>query len=246
MKYLALVACAWAHEEAVHLDGCHRFWWPPPHPAPPPRTGYSSRSCSSSRIRDIACIISWATEEYHVKGFHITSSQPSFLALGSGNSIHVITYKLIPEPFKKNYNEKVATVPDHLLHIHPFHPWEGAASDLDSALCHRQDSVCPALRCPGKGYSAAQYRNVIFPLFVLLWKRSYGIPLSMVLTQHVLHRTLIYVENKVPSNFLLTYEVHPKANWKMWIKREWLQLGGKIFLEFLKKASIANMITLLF
>ncbi len=23
-----------------------------------------------------------------------------------------------------------------------------------------------------------------------------------------------------------TYEVHPKSNWKMWIKREWLQLGS--------------------
>ncbi len=26
--------------------------------------------------------------------------------------------------------------------------------------------------------------------------------------------------------FSRTYEVHPKSNWKMWIKREWLQLGG--------------------
>ncbi len=42
-----------------------------------------------------------------------------------------------------------------------------------------------------------------------------------------------------------TYEVRPKSNWKMWIKREWLQLGGKFFLEFLK-ASIADLITLLF
>ncbi len=24
----------------------------------------------------------------------------------------------------------------------------------------------------------------------------------------------------------LSYEVHPKSKWKMWIKREWLQLGG--------------------
>ncbi len=31
----------------------------------------------------------------------------------------------------------------------------------------------------------------------------------------------------------------------MWIKREWLQLGGKFFLEFLK-ASIADLITLFF
>ncbi len=29
------------------------------------------------------------------------------------------------------------------------------------------------------------------------------------------------------------YEVHPKSNWKMWIKRDWLQLGGYCFLEFL-------------
>ncbi len=31
----------------------------------------------------------------------------------------------------------------------------------------------------------------------------------------------------------------------MWIKREWLQLGGKFFLEFLK-ASIADLIILFF
>ena len=41
------------------------------------------------------------------------------------------------------------------------------------------------------------------------------------------------------------YEVHPKSKWKMWIKREWLQLGGNFFLEFLK-ASIADLITLFF
>jgi hypothetical protein len=39
------------------------------------------------------------------------------------------------------------------------------------------------------------------------------------------------------------YEVHPKSNRK--IKREWLQLGGKFFLEFLK-ASFADLITLSF
>ncbi len=27
----------------------------------------------------------------------------------------------------------------------------------------------------------------------------------------------------------MMYEVHPKSNWKMWIKREWLQLGGNFF-----------------
>ncbi len=26
--------------------------------------------------------------------------------------------------------------------------------------------------------------------------------------------------------FCLIYEVHPKSKWKMWIKREWLQIGG--------------------
>ncbi len=41
-----------------------------------------------------------------------------------------------------------------------------------------------------------------------------------------------------------SYEVHPKSNWKMWIKRQWLQLGG-YFLEFLK-AFIADLITLFF
>ncbi len=41
------------------------------------------------------------------------------------------------------------------------------------------------------------------------------------------------------------YEVHPKSNWKMWIKRGWQQLRGKFFLEFIK-ASIADLITLLF
>ncbi len=41
------------------------------------------------------------------------------------------------------------------------------------------------------------------------------------------------------------YEVHPKSNWKMWIKWEWLQLGGKFFGEFLK-ASIADLITCCF
>jgi hypothetical protein len=40
------------------------------------------------------------------------------------------------------------------------------------------------------------------------------------------------------------YEVHPKSNWKMWLKREWIQLGG-YFLEFLK-AFIADLIILLF
>ncbi len=43
----------------------------------------------------------------------------------------------------------------------------------------------------------------------------------------------------------LNYCVHPKSKWKMWIKREWLQLGGYCFLEFLK-ASIADLITLFF
>ncbi len=61
MKYLALVVCAWAHEEAEHPDDGHRFWSPPPHPAPPHQTGYSSRSC-----RDIGCKNSWACKEYHV------------------------------------------------------------------------------------------------------------------------------------------------------------------------------------
>ncbi len=28
------------------------------------------------------------------------------------------------------------------------------------------------------------------------------------------------------------YEVHPKSNWKMWTKKEWLQLGGKFFFSF--------------
>ncbi len=45
-------------------------------------------------------------------------------------------------------------------------------------------------------------------------------------------------------NFFAMYEVHPKSNWKMWIKRKWLQLGGYFF-EFLK-ASIADLITLFF
>ncbi len=40
-------------------------------------------------------------------------------------------------------------------------------------------------------------------------------------------------------------EVHPKSKWKVCIKREWLQLGGYFFLEFLK-ASIADLVTLLF
>ncbi len=29
-----------------------------------------------------------------------------------------------------------------------------------------------------------------------------------------------------PRSPLSLYEVHPKSKWKMWIKREWLQLGG--------------------
>ncbi len=32
--------------------------------------------------------------------------------------------------------------------------------------------------------------------------------------------------------YLRRYEVHPKSKWKMWIKREWLQLGGYFFWNF--------------
>ncbi len=48
-----------------------------------------------------------------------------------------------------------------------------------------------------------------------------------------------------PRHMLETYEVHPKSNEKMWIKRAWLQLGNYFFVEFLKE-SIADLITLLF
>ncbi len=47
------------------------------------------------------------------------------------------------------------------------------------------------------------------------------------------------------NTFKTFYKVHPKSNWKMWIKREWLQLGGKFFLEFLKP-SIADLINCCF
>ncbi len=73
-----------------------------------------------------------------------------------------------------------------------------------------------------------------------------------------MYRQLTYVNNtakqlcekleiKIPiiNRTVAKYEVHPKSNWKMWIKREWLQLGGWFFLEFLK-ASIADLITLFF
>ncbi len=40
------------------------------------------------------------------------------------------------------------------------------------------------------------------------------------------------------------YVVHPKSNWKKWIKRERLQLEGNYFFEYLK-ASIADRFTML-
>ncbi len=33
----------------------------------------------------------------------------------------------------------------------------------------------------------------------------------------------------------LKLRVHPKSNWKMWIKREWLQLGGYFFWNFSRR-----------
>ena len=40
------------------------------------------------------------------------------------------------------------------------------------------------------------------------------------------------------------YVVHPKSNWKKWIKRERLHLKGNYFFEYLK-ASIADLFTML-